>query len=168
MFEIEILTKKGFKNSRGEHVLSDICGLGIENVTKVEYSSLYIIDGDISFAETETIASDLLTDKITENYVIRQRDAECLSEVISKFSDVKEADMINPNFSVIEVWYKDGVTDIVSESLIKAVKDLGIAKEIKAKAGHKYYLYGEIFRVTLDTIATKLLANVLIQECKVY
>ncbi|GMO65047.1 MAG: hypothetical protein Nk1A_2040 [Endomicrobiia bacterium] len=169
MFEIEILTKKGFRNSRGEHILSDICGLGIENVTKVEYSPLYVVNGDISFGETEIIASELLIDKITESYVIRQCYTECCSRVISESSYVKETDdRLNPNFSVVEVWYKNGVTDTVSESVVKAIKDLDIAKEIKVKTGHKYYLHGEILKVTLNNIVTKLLANTLIQEYKIH
>lgn len=167
-FEIEIFTKKGFKNLRGEHILSDICGLGIENITRVEYSPLYVVDGDMSFIEIEMIASEVLIDKITESYVIRQCDTECCSRVISESFDVKETDRLNLGFSVIEVWYKKGVTDTVSESVVKAVKDLGLTKEIKVKNGHKYYLYGEILHVTLNNIATKLLANTLIQECKIH
>ncbi len=71
MFEIEICTKKGFKNSHGEHVLSDISGIGIEGITEVEYSSLYVIDGSITSEEAETIALELLSDKITETYICR-------------------------------------------------------------------------------------------------
>ncbi|MDR1784548.1 MAG: phosphoribosylformylglycinamidine synthase subunit PurS [Endomicrobium sp.] len=169
MFEIEILTKKDFKDSRGERVLSDICGLGVTNVTKAEYSQLYVVDGDINLSETEMIASELLVDKVTESYIIRKCCAEYCSEVILKSSDAKENDRLNSNFSVIEVWYKKGVTDTVSESVVKAVEDLGIVKEIKVKTGYKYYLYGKISRtILLNTIATKLLANTLIQECKVH
>jgi phosphoribosylformylglycinamidine synthase len=147
MFEIEIFTKKGFKDSRGEHVLSDICGIGVKDVTKVEYAPLYIIDGDINQNEVVTIASSLLSDKITEKFEI------------SSNSDSKN--------SVIEVLYKKGVTDTVSESVIKAIKDLGIIKEIKVKTGHKYYLHGNISKTVLDKIAIELLANILVQEYKI-
>ena len=153
MFCIEIRTKKGFKNSHGEHVLSDISGIGIKDIVKVEYSPLYIIDGDITSAEAETIASELLSDKIIETYI-------CSSEKQSFEEDGKTG----YPFSAIEVWYKKGVTDTVSESVIKAVKDLGILKEIKVKAGHKYYLYGKVSQTVLNDIATKLLANTLVQE----
>jgi len=160
MFKIEILTKRGFKNPRGGHVLSDISGIGVKDVTKVEYSPLYVIDGGISSGEAETIACELLSDKITEDYRVyfmRNGDAECCSSDFVSSTD----------FSVIEVWYKKGVTDTVSESVVKAVKDLGIAKEIKVKTGHKYCLYGTIPQAVLNTIAVKLLANTLIQECKI-
>jgi phosphoribosylformylglycinamidine synthase len=165
MSEIEILTKKGFKNSRGEHVLSDISGIGVRNVIKVEYSPLYIIDGDIDSAETERIASELLSDKVTETYIVRPRLKTDSRQYSGFISDSNEE--TDPSFSVIVVWYKRGVTDTVSESVVKAIKDLGIAKEVKVKTGHKYYLYGEILQSTLNNIATKLLANTLIQEYKI-
>ncbi len=174
MFEIEICTKKGFKNSHGEHVLSDISSIGIEGVTEVEYSPLYVIDGGITSAEVETIALELLSDKITETYTCRyekQSVEESLKIGSSAGISASETaacanSAIRPRFAffVIEVWYKKGVTDTVSESVIKAIKDLGIEKEIKVKTGHKYYLYGKVSQTVLNDIATKLLANTLIQE----
>jgi len=41
---------------------------------------------------------------------------------------------------------------------------LGIEKEIKVKTGRKYYLYGKVSKTVLNYIATKLLANTLVQE----
>ncbi|MDR3330702.1 MAG: phosphoribosylformylglycinamidine synthase subunit PurS [Endomicrobium sp.] len=155
MFRIEVFTKKCFKNLPGEHVLADICGIGIKNITKVDYSTLYIIDGSISYVEAKIIASKLLIDKITEAYVVHR-----YFESLSKFA-------FNINLSIIEVLYKKDVTDTVSESVVKAVKDLGIVKEIKVKTGCKYYLYGKSSYEVLNKIVTKLLANTLIQEYRI-
>jgi phosphoribosylformylglycinamidine synthase len=174
MFEIEICTKKGFKNLHGKRVLSDIFGIGIESVTEVEYSQLYAIDGDITSAEAETIALELLSDKVTEIYTCRyekQGVEEFLKTrssagmaVLETATCADSAIRQHPAFFVVEVWYKKGVTDTVSESVIKAVKDLGIEKEIKVKTGYKYYLYGKASQTVLNDIATKLLANTLVQE----
>ncbi len=150
MYEIEILTKNGFKNVRGEHTLSDIEGIGIKDVKKAEYSALYHIEGDINASEAKMIAAELLSDKITESYKVSKTES-----------------LAKEKTPVIEVWYKKGVTDTVSDSIIKAVKDLGINKDIKVKTGHKYYLYGKISSPVLGNIATKLLANTLIQEYKI-
>jgi phosphoribosylformylglycinamidine synthase len=150
MFEIEIFTMKKFKDSRGEHVLSDIKEFGIKEVTKVDYAPLYIIDGDINQAEAETIASELLSDKITESYSVSSK---------SQSGKAKS--------SVIEVLYKKGVTDTVAESVVKAIKDLGITKDVKVKTGHKYYLHGNASQTVLDKIVIKLLSNTLVQEYKV-
>ncbi|MDR0398928.1 MAG: phosphoribosylformylglycinamidine synthase subunit PurS [Endomicrobium sp.] len=150
MFEIDIFTKEGFKDSRGEHVLSDILGIGIKGVKKVDYSPFYIIDGDINKSEAKTIASELLSDKITEGFKVGFGTQEKKSK--------------NP---IIEVLYKKGVTDTVSESVAKAIKDLGITKDVKVKTGHKYYLHGNVSQDVLNKIAVKLLANTLVQEYKI-
>ena len=150
MFEIDIFTKEGFKDSRGEHVLSDILGIGIKGVKKVDYSPFYIINGDINKSEAKTIASELLSDKITEGFKVGSGKQEKKSK--------------NP---IIEVLYKKGVTDTVSESVAKAIKDLGITKDVKVKTGHKYYLHGNASQDVLNKIAVKLLANTLVQEYKI-
>jgi Phosphoribosylformylglycinamidine (FGAM) synthase, PurS component len=153
MYEIEILSKTGFKNVHGEHIHAEVMQLGFKGVKKVEYSPLYKIDGGINSSEAKTIAAELLSDKITETPKVRI---------------VKQSETGNTSkYSVIEVWFKRGVTDTVAESVVKAVKDLGIDKEIIVKTGHKYYLYGDISNTVLDNIATKLLANTLIQEYKI-
>jgi phosphoribosylformylglycinamidine synthase len=149
MFKIEILTKKGFKNSYAKRVLSDISGIGIKNITKVKYSPLYFIEGDISFINIEILASELLCDKITETYIINP-----------KFNNHSYA------FYVIEIRYKNGVTDVIAESVLKAARDLGIFKKITVSTGQKYYIYSNsiISKATLSNISTKLLANTLVQE----
>jgi phosphoribosylformylglycinamidine synthase len=153
MFEVDIFTKKGFKDSRGEHVLSDILDIGIKGVKKVDYSPLYIIDGDISKSEVKMVASELLSDKITERFKV--------------VSGAEEKKFKNSTISIIEVLYKKCVTDTVSESLVKAIKDLGVTKNVKVKTGHKYYLHGSVPRDILNKIAVKLLANTLVQEYKI-
>jgi len=156
MFEIEISTKKGFKDSRGESVHSDIRGIGITDVKSSAYSQLYLIDGDITSADAKLIASELLSDKITESYAVKN--------FVSPVSDEPQS-LGSP--SVVEVWYKKGVTDTVADSVVKAIKDLGIKNDVTVKTGHKYYLSGNLSKKNLETIATKLLANTLIQEYKI-
>ncbi|MCL2335089.1 MAG: phosphoribosylformylglycinamidine synthase subunit PurS [Endomicrobia bacterium] len=161
MYQIEIGSKKGFKDVRGEHTLSEIVDLGIKQVEKVAYSQLYNIAGEISAAQADKIGGDLLSDKITEKSSVRKLEPECCSSVNSTLHSSLST------LSVIEVWYKKGVTDTVSDSVIKAVRDLGIKEELKVKTGHKYYLYGNLSQKVLNNIATKLLANTLIQEYKI-
>ncbi|MDR1243788.1 MAG: phosphoribosylformylglycinamidine synthase subunit PurS [Endomicrobium sp.] len=159
MFGIEIFTKTKYKDSRGEHVLSDINSSGVsKGVKKVKYCSLYIVDGNLSLNEIRMIASCLLSDNITEGYKI------------TKYGSKNSKSYLNNIFvskAMIEVVYKKGVTDTVSSSVVKAVKDLGINKDIKVKTGHRYYLSGKLSKTILDTIACKLLSNTLIQEYKI-
>jgi phosphoribosylformylglycinamidine synthase len=59
---------------------------------------------------------------------------------------------------------KNGVTDTVAESVIKAARDMGIDKALKVKTGHKYVFNGPAPEATLQQIAKRLLANPMIQE----
>ncbi|MDR3281833.1 MAG: phosphoribosylformylglycinamidine synthase subunit PurS [Endomicrobium sp.] len=167
MFKIEVFTKEKFKNSKGELVLSDILSIGVRTILKVRYSPLYVIDGNVNYSEVRTLASELLSDKITETYVCKK----CIVEDTVKnskrdvvFFDDGEIPPPVGVCSTIKIWYKKNVTDPVSESILKAIKDLGIVKEFKVKRVGKYYLYGKISRITLHNITAKLLVNTLIQE----
>ena len=150
IFEIEIKTKKGFVDPQGLHTVSDIAGIGIKDISCVDYIAVYRISGNITNKQSEIIAKELLSDKITEDYAIKQ---------YKSLEDKK----LEKNS--IEVWYKHGVTDTVSESVVKAIKDLGIKEELVVKTGKKYCLKGKnIDDKKLKKIATGLLANTLIQE----
>ncbi|MDR3111913.1 MAG: phosphoribosylformylglycinamidine synthase subunit PurS [Elusimicrobiota bacterium] len=146
MYEIEITSKKEFKNVKGIKTLSDVLDFGIKNIQKIDYCSLYAIDGDIKFQEAETIASELLSDKITETYKLNRS---------------------SYNIPVLDIWYKEGVTDATAESVVKAVRDLNICKKIQVKTGHRYCFYGKMSKASIENIAVKLLANVLIQEYEI-
>ena len=91
-----------------------------------------------------------MSDKITENFEIK------------KYSEISDKKLENNS---IEVWYKSGVTDTVSQSVIKAIKDLGIMEELAVKTGKKFCFEGKKTDTNkLKKIATGLLANTLIQE----
>lgn len=150
IFEIEIKTKKGFVDPQGLHTVSDISGIGIKDISNVQYVAVYRLSGNITNKQADIIGKELLSDKITEEFVIKQ------------YNSLDDKKMEKNS---IEVWYKHGVTDTVSESVVKAIKDLGIKEEIVVKTGKKYCLKGSnIDANKLKKIATGLLANTLIQE----
>ncbi|MFA7074639.1 MAG: phosphoribosylformylglycinamidine synthase subunit PurS [Endomicrobiaceae bacterium] len=149
IFEIEIKTKKGFSDPHGIHTVSEIEGIGIKGVKSVDYIAVYRISGGITVKQAEEIAFELLSDKITEDFCIKQ------------YKTLEQKKIENNS---IEVWFKTGVTDTVSESVSKAIKDLGINEEVAVKTGKKYRLKGELNTSKLKKIATRLLANTLIQE----
>ena len=150
IYEIEIKTKKGFVDPQGAHTVSDISSIGIKDVSDVKYVAVYRLVGDITLKQANFIAEELLSDKITEDFTVKSY----------KSSDDKKVEK-----NSIEVWFKHGVTDTVSESVVKAIKDLGIKEELAVKTGKKYCLTGKnIDDNKLKKIATGLLANTLIQE----
>ena len=159
IYKIEITLKEKLRDRHAEHLRSDILDIGIKKAPEVKYSQVYKIDGDISRKDIEAVASKLLTDPVTEIYLIDE------SLVTGKPAKKKEG--IKP-ISQIEVWFKPGVTDTVAESVIKAVRDLGIGAEIKVKTGHKFAFKGKVQGNALKTIAERLLVNPMVQFSEIY
>jgi phosphoribosylformylglycinamidine (FGAM) synthase PurS component len=150
IYQIEVTNKKGFRDSHGEHVKSDILDIGLKNVQKVVYCPVYKFDGDITFGEVELIAKNILIDVITQGYQIEHGE--------------NSGEKNGKQLQGIIVWLKHGVTDTVSDSIIKAVKDTGIAKKFVVHTGHKYVFEGKISESLLKTVAERLLANPIIQR----
>ncbi|MDR3048265.1 MAG: phosphoribosylformylglycinamidine synthase subunit PurS [Elusimicrobiota bacterium] len=157
MYKIEIKTKKMFKNSNAASILEEVKGLSITGVKRVDYSPLYFIDANLTFDEVKKIASELLADQITQEWIITKEKTDTKENVEKK----------SQGQSFIEVYYKKGVMDAPAESVVKAVKDLGIAKEIKVKTGHRYCFWGDISNEVLEMIAKKILSNNIIQGYKI-
>ncbi|MCL2145235.1 MAG: phosphoribosylformylglycinamidine synthase subunit PurS [Endomicrobia bacterium] len=157
---IEVLPKKGFTDLHGERVLADILQAGIKGVQKAGYSPVYAIDG-ITKTEADLIGRETLSDKITETFFVAE------NSITAKGCGCKKQVSGDEKAHAIEVWFKKGVTDTVSESVVKAIKDLGINKEVKVKTGHIYYIYGAVGKHILEKIAVSVLANTLIQDYKI-
>ena len=150
IFEIEVRTKKDFVDPQGQHIVSDITEIGIKDISSVKYVAIYKIDGNITDKQANFIAKELLSDQITEDFEVK------------KYKKIEDKKLENNS---VEVWYKPGVTDTVSQSVIKAIKDLGIMEELAVKTGKKFCFEGEKTDTNkLKKIATGLLANTLIQE----
>jgi phosphoribosylformylglycinamidine synthase subunit PurS len=152
IYQIEAVPKKGFPESHGRHILQDIRDSGIKDVRKVSYAPLYQIEGHLHLREIDMIARQLLTDPMTQSYSL--------------------CNPANPRHSSaekgyeIEIWYRHGVTDTVADSVVKAVKDLGIERHIKVKTGHKYIIETSLSKGAVEQIVKRLLANPMIQEYK--
>lgn len=151
IYEITIKTKKGFSNSHNVSLLNDIKFMGISGIENVNYFPVYRIISEIDDTKIFVIANELLTDKITEEFSIL------------KYETLEEKEIEKDS---IEVWLKHGVTDTVSESVVKAIKDLGITENVVVKTGHKYCFSGSVTTEKLNKIAKGSLANTLIQEYK--
>jgi len=144
IYKVQVNLKSAFRDKHGEHVSHDISEIGLRCSAKAKYHPVFRLEGELEQNEVKEIASKLLIDPVIENYTLESKKA--------------------PKTVEIEVWLKKGVTDTVSESVVKAVKDLGIQKTVKVKTGHKFVLSGVISKATADQIAKRLLANPMVQE----
>lgn len=147
-WKIEVGYKPTATDAMGEGIKKDIEDLGISGVDYVKTVHLYMIDGDLSESDVESICENLLTDRITQVYA-------------HKGSLVDQNDA---GAWVAEVTYKHGVTDTVGDSAVKGITDLGIAGVSSVRTGQKYVIKGSLSEDDIETICKRLLANDVIQS----
>ncbi|MDO8602666.1 MAG: phosphoribosylformylglycinamidine synthase subunit PurL [Candidatus Omnitrophota bacterium] len=146
-FKIEIRNRKGVFDPLGNGIKKNIKDLGISGVKKVNVSRVFIISGDITEADAERIAGELLADAITEEY--------------STGGGWKAE---GGRIRVAEIAYNPGVMDPVEESARKAIKDMGIYGVKSLRTERKYYIEGGITENDFKNICEKLLYNKVIQH----
>ncbi|MDP2982920.1 MAG: phosphoribosylformylglycinamidine synthase subunit PurL [Candidatus Latescibacter sp.] len=142
--QVTVRTRPGLVDSRGEGVRKDAFDLGIQSITNVRVHDVYLFEGDIPEEDISRIAAELLTDFVTEEYVI---------------------DGVFPEEGqVIEVTYNYGVMDPVEGSVYKALRDLGITSVQAAKTAKRYIISGDLAEAETALITDKLLVNKIIQH----
>ena len=67
-WKIEVAYKPTATDAMGEGIKKDIEDLRISGVDSVKTVHLYIIDGDLSEPDVQSICENLLTDRITQVY----------------------------------------------------------------------------------------------------
>ena len=120
---IEVWTKNKFAKNEELNLVKKFKAAGF-SLDKIHLSRLYKIKGDFSKKDFEKISENLLIDKITENVSLKGR----------KFGSKK--------MYKAEIWLKPSSTDVVGESVLKAIGDIGLKKPESARYGHAFYFEG--------------------------
>jgi phosphoribosylformylglycinamidine (FGAM) synthase PurS component len=152
---VEVIWKKNVFDAYGDSVLKSIRDLGIKSVLDVKTTKLYKFISELNKNELHKICTELLIDRVTQEFVIH-------------FGERCMASKEGAEITVIEVWLKKGVTDAVGESVKKAIKDMGINKNVEVHTGDKYIISGALKESEKKLIATRLLANEVIQEYNIF
>ena len=150
---IEIRPKEGFGNPHAEGVFSEIKELGIESVEGVRSARLFFLVGDLSADDARRVGEELLGDPVVEEFKLGD------SEPDAKDRGGGAAD---PE-AVIEVHLRPGVMDPVAASTEGAIRDMGLDVD-SVCTGRRYELSGRISTPDRRIIATKLLANPVIED----
>lgn len=145
-WRIEVSSRKGFADPRGQAVRDELRELGITTVEAVISARVYLIEAEMDAAMAKRVAEELLTDMVCQDYYIG-RSAIPAGPVAA---------------SIIEVHLKSGVTDPVAESVVTALKDMGVPNAF-VRTARKYVLVGSITDSQRDLIARNL-ANDCIEE----
>jgi phosphoribosylformylglycinamidine synthase II len=155
MHRIEVRLKNHLPDARGLGLVKDIHDLGITTVSNVRVVDIYWLDADLAPDKLDLICRDLLADPVTQEY-----QGFTLSPQGVKRDEV----LLTEQVHTVEVAYNAGVADPVEETVMKAVRDLGIGGIRAVKTAKRYLLEGELDEDQLEVISSRLLVNPIIQH----
>ncbi len=145
---IELATKPEFYDAEGHSALEGTKDLGIKTVEQVYAFTITYLLGKISDSDKEKIARQLLADSVTQDFKID-------SNVAFPESDKAWS---------VEVTFNRGVTDMVAQTTLKGIADLGISGVEEAKTARRYEFVGDLSDDEKDMITEKLLMNKVVEH----
>ena len=151
IWRVEVKEKDGLFDALGQGIQRDIVDLGIQSVPHVHVTHVYIIKGEISEPEIQTIGAQLLADAVTQEYVC---------EALDGSSDRPAG----ADARAIEIAHNPGVMDPVEASTLKGIRDLGVADVEWVRTARKYLLAGTPSKAEIALIIDKVLSNKIIQH----
>src|SRR4030042_1493657 len=126
MHRIEVRLKPHLPDPVGLGLVKDIHDLGINAVSDARVVDIYWLDAILPAKTVELICRDLLADNVTQDYAY------------DRITHDHETD-----YHVVEVAYNPGVTDPVEDSLMKALRDLGVRNVKAVKTAKRYLIKGK-------------------------
>ena len=144
---IEIYSKDGYPDVHANEVQGDIEQLGIRSIEAVQSIRVFLIEGDLTDAEVNRVARELLVDPVSEAYYIGRGGAP---------AGLAKA-------TLIEVHLKPGVTDPVAGSAMMAIRDMGLTAQ-SVRTARKYVILGSLNERESQLIAQRVLSNDCIEE----
>ncbi|MBI2970866.1 MAG: phosphoribosylformylglycinamidine synthase subunit PurL [Candidatus Aenigmarchaeota archaeon] len=144
---IEVACKPAIPDALGNAVAKRIEADLSLHVGSVRTADVYTVDANLRYEQLTTLAAQLFADAVTQTFAI-------------------DAPVLGGYNWLIEVGFKPGVTDNVGKTSKEAITDmLGIAADVYTS--RQYAVSGTLSRGDAERIATKLLANELIERWEV-
>jgi phosphoribosylformylglycinamidine synthase len=146
IYRIDVRSKAtdGQPDALGAAIAHQIAEFGI-TVGAVTVSRIFLIDTDVDVPTVSRIANELLADPVVE-------EASLMLQPPQDF-----------DVSRIEIHLKPGVMDPVAASTEMAIGDMGIPIR-QVRTGRAYLIQGRVARTELERIATRILANGVIES----
>jgi len=145
-YRIEVNWQANVPDGRVVALLTQIAQLGLGQVRSVQVSDLYFVRGELTPADLERLAQELLADPIVEGYHTHALPAPPEEKGL-----------------VVEVGFRPGVTDPVAENLLHRAHILGIGTVEAANTGTRYVFQGDLSKDDLTQIAEQVLCNDVVQ-----
>jgi phosphoribosylformylglycinamidine synthase len=138
---VEVRPRSGHRDVRGESVARQAASLGIPAPREARHASVYLLEGELSAAQVERIARELLADPVTQ-----------VASVVRSGAPER-----GPLDAVVEVHPLPGVTDPAAESVEDAVRAL-FGLDVRVRTGDRYDLAG-IDAEAARALGARALAN---------
>ncbi len=150
IYRIEVRLKRGLPDPRGSSLVKDMHYLGITTVSDVRVVDIYLLDADLTPENLDFICRNLLSDSVTQEYSCDQ-----------SFQDEAKT---GTKCHSVEIAYNAGVTEPIENTVMKAIKDLGMESVRAVKTAKRYLIEGELNEHQLESISTGLLLNPVIHH----
>jgi phosphoribosylformylglycinamidine synthase len=160
LWEIEIQSAAHLPDREGIRVQHHCQALGGSSIREVRAARSYLIQGDVSSAAIEKIASGFLVDTVVETYRVHPLGTHGAETNPSKNAGAEKA--ASASARLLNVLYKPGVTDNVADSVRGALVEQGHAVSA-VRTCQKYWFNADAAERDLNRAATKVLANDAIQ-----
>jgi len=146
---VEIAYRPGVFNPHAERLSSEFRQAGVRRIREVHTSQIYRINGSVSRSTVDEICDGLLCDPVTQMHFV---------------------DNVHRRLGrVVDVWFRPGVTDVVGESVMKGIRDLGYAGVEAVGSGQRvHFLGGTMDRHRARDLARQWFMNPLIQEINIW
>ena len=144
----EVAFKPDYFDPEAAAVLGGVRDLGIEGVEAVYAFHVTYLLGKLTAPDKHEIAEQLLADTITQEVAI--------DNVIRRAAA--------PDAWSVEITFNRGVTDMVAETTLKGIADLGIRGVSAAKTARRYEFAGAAAADARSAIIEKLLMNKVIEH----
>lgn len=140
-----VIRPRSLHDPRSAGLLVDAHALGLMHLTRLECHDLYFVEGDLSETDLARLATELLSDPITQVWRMRAESIEA---------------------NLIERVLRPGVTDPVAEQIVRGAHELGIANVERAATGQRFIAHAArpLAATDLHSLARSLLVNPIIHH----
>ncbi|MBI3291905.1 MAG: phosphoribosylformylglycinamidine synthase subunit PurS [Elusimicrobia bacterium] len=149
---MSVVYRRGVRDPLAASIRQELPELGMR-VRRVHTAQLYRLVGRLMDSEVKRIVRDLLVDPVIQEARWGR------TGVSSPSLNGRVRGAVS-----LEVWLKPRVTDVVGESVLKGISDLGILTVETVRAGTGYLFEGLKGKAQVQQIAERLLVNPLIHD----
>ncbi len=145
IWQMDLFPVDGIPDRLAEDVLADAADLRLPTSMAIKAARTFLVQGSLTQADAEKIASELLVEPVVEHCVVAKVGSDVLSEIPIGFE------------RLVNVMPLPGVTDPQAESTQLAIKNLGY--NVTAVRTVKKYWISQLDESHRETLINKLLCN---------